>query len=268
VVDITERKRDEEERAQLLERERRARAEAQEAARLRQEFLSIASHELKTPLTSVKAAAQLLDRRLRQPVTEPERFIRLLDQLQSEIGRLEVLVSDLLDASRIQQGRLELRPEEVDLVALAGGVLERFEHMPERGALHRLVLDAPEEVRGVWDPARIDQVLTNLISNGLKYSPDGGTVGVRVRRVDDHAEITVSDQGIGIAPSERDGLFQPFARGDQVRQSIGGTGLGLYIAAQIVAQHGGSIAVESEPGVGSVFTVSLPARDPASQPLA
>ena len=172
--------------------------------------------------------------------------------------RLEELVADLLDASRIQQGRLELRPEPMDLAALARRVLERFEQAPERGEHHALELDVPEPVVGTWDPARLDQVITNLVSNALKYAPDGGVVRLRVRRGERDAELSVSDQGIGIAPEELAQLFQPFARGALARDSTGGTGLGLYISAQIVERHGGTIAVESEPGQGSTFTVRLP----------
>ncbi len=120
----------------------------------------------------------------------------------------------------------------------------------------------------VLDLARIDQVLTNLVSNALKYSPDGGTVWVRVRRAGEVAEVSVSDEGIGIPPEEQARLFQPFARGSATHTQIGGAGLGLYITAQIVERHGGTIGVESEPGKGSTFTVRLPlgARVPAERP--
>jgi signal transduction histidine kinase len=260
VVEITERKRIEQAAAELLDRERVARAAAQQATRQREEFLSIASHELKTPLTSIKASAQLLNRWLRRPDIKPARLEALSEQMRAEIERLELLVTDLLDASRIQQGRLELRPEATDLAQLAADALARVEHAPERTALHTLALDAPEPVIGQWDPARLDQVLTNLLSNALKYSPAGGTVRVSVRRTEagDTALLTVGDAGIGIAPDEQAQLFQPFARGATARQSIGGTGLGLYISAQIVEQHSGQIAVESAPGAGSTFTVRLP----------
>jgi signal transduction histidine kinase len=232
--------------------------EAEDAVRAREQFLSIASHELKTPLTSVKASAQLLERRMRQPDSDPARVSSLVSQLQGEIGRLEHLVADLLDATRIQQGRLELRREPVDLVVLARQGIERFEQVPERLPAHRLVLDSDATVSGVWDAARLDQVITNLLSNALKYSPGGGEVRLRVRDLGDQAEIAVSDEGIGITAREREQLFQPFARGDIARQSIGGTGLGLFITREIIDRHEGAIEVESEPGSGSTFTVRLP----------
>lgn len=244
------RKRMEEERAQLLE--------AEQAARVREEFLALASHELKTPLTTVKAYGQLLVRHLHQPSPDYQRLDRFARQIQEQIGRLETLVTDLLDASRIQRGRLELRLEVIDLAQLAEQVMARFELSPERTERHTVVLDTPEPVEGVWDRTRLDQVLTNLISNALKYSPHGGEVKVIARLDEDHAELIVSDQGIGIAASDRPKLFQPFSRGESAHLSASGTGLGLYIAAQVVEQHGGTIGLESEPAEGSTFTVRLP----------
>ena len=237
--------------------------EAQDAIRAREQFLSIASHELKTPLTSVKASAQLLDRRLRQEPIDRTRVVPLVGQIQSEISRLENLVLDLLDATRIQQGRLELRREPTDLVELARQAIERFESAAQLLPVHRLVLDAPSPVEAVLDPGRIDQVITNLVSNALKYSPDGGEIRVVVRADQGIAEIAVTDRGIGISPEEQATLFQPFARGDVARQSIGGTGLGLFISAEIIERHGGTIEVESALGRGSTFTVRLPLALPA-----
>ncbi len=251
------RKRMEEERAQLLE--------AEQAARVREEFLALASHELKTPLTTVKIYSQLLARHLHQPTPDYQRLDRFALQIQEQIGRLETLVTDLLDASRIQRGRLELHLEEVDLAHLTEQVMSRFELAPERTERHIVVLDMQDPVEGVWDRARLDQVLTNLISNALKYSPHGGEVKVIVRQDNDHAELIVSDQGIGITPSERPRLFQPFQRGESAHLSASGTGLGLYITAQIVEQHGGTIDLESEPAEGSTFTIRLP-RVPRVQP--
>jgi signal transduction histidine kinase len=140
------------------------------------------------------------------------------------------------------------------LVALAATVLERFDD--EEG--HTLILDAPEPVVGNWDPGRLDQVLTNLISNAVKYSPDGGEVHVSVREADDEVRVAVRDQGIGIAKRDQSEVFQPFRRLHADARVITGTGLGLYISSQIVARHGGSIDLESHPGEGSTFTVRLP----------
>jgi signal transduction histidine kinase len=181
-----------------------------------------------------------------------------ITRLQRQLGRLEALVADLLDASRIQQGQLILQRAHGDLVVLAQSVLGHFAEASERTPHHRLVLDAPEPVVGAWDLNRLDQALTNLVSNALKYSPEGGEVRVTVRQVDGRALMSVRDEGIGIPLTEQGKLFQPFVRSEAVRGTMIGTGLGLYITRQIVEQHGGMITVESEPGRGSTFTVQLP----------
>lgn len=243
--------------AQALDRAR-AYADARAAVRAREQFLSIASHELKTPLTSIKAAGQLIDRRLNEEQLDRSQLVWFSDQMRGEINRLELLVNDLLDASRIQQGRLDLRPARTDLVDLARVVVGRFEYAPIRLPEHTLVIEADAPVVGVFDPARIDQVITNLVSNALKYSPAGGEVRVRVTASGDIAMLTVSDSGIGLTEAEQAGMFQPFMRGDGVREHIGGTGLGLFISAEIVERHGGSVVVESVPGHGTTFFVYLP----------
>ena len=235
---------------------------AEQAARAREDFLLTASHELKTPLTSVKGAAQLLGRYIARAPFDQERAEALATRLQQEVLRLEALVADLLDAARIQRGRLDLRPRRTDLAELARRAVERAVGTPVHMPNHTLTLDAPVPVVGDWDPARLAQVLDNLIVNALKYSPDGGEVVVRV-----HAEpppgvalLSVADQGIGIGPADLPKLFQPFARADGVRETTGGTGLGLYITRQLVEAHGGTIEVASELGVGSRFSVRLPLR--------
>ena len=235
--------------------------EARAAARARDEFISVATHELKTPLTAVQGFAQLLQRLMDEPDLDRERASRVADQLAEHTARSVALVNDLLDVSRIQQGRLEMRPETVDLAALAQRVVSRFQGVPDWAETHRIVVDAPTEpIVGTWDPNLLDEVLTNLISNALKYSPDGGEVRVALRLEDADAEIAVSDSGIGMSEEEQLHLFQPFVRGATGRATAGGTGLGLYIAAQIVEQHGGRITVNSRLGEGSTFTVILPLR--------
>lgn len=182
-------------------------------------------------------------------------------RLLVQVERLEQLIAELLDTSRIQQGRLALQPEPMDLRELAKEVLERFADAAERTEQHCVVLEATEAVEGVWDPARLDQVLTNLLSDAVKYSPQGGEVRLAVHRQDDQAVVAVSDQGIGMAPDEQDRLFVPFQRSAQAQTIAGGFGLGLHIASEIVKQHGGTITVDSAPGKGTTFTVSLP-REP------
>ncbi len=232
--------------------------EAQRAILAREEFISIASHELKTPLTTVKSYAQMLAARLRKPAIDPDRLQYLTSRLEDQILRLETLVIDLLDASRIQQGRLEICLEPVDLVPLTREVISRFEDAPERLPEHRLVLDAPETVAGNWDPARLDQVLTNLVSNALKYSPQGGEIRITLRQHAHDTEIAVSDQGIGIPPEEQGHLFEPFTRTARSGEVASGQGLGLFITARIVQAHQGTIDIESQPQRGSTFTIHLP----------
>lgn len=246
------------ENARLFSQEQQSRATAEEAARSREQFLSIASHELKTPLTSIKAASQLLDRWLRRDNLDRDRVGRMNDQLRNEISRLELLVSDLLDATRIQQGRLDPRLESVDLAQVVRDLLPRFEVETGHATDHPIRLDLEDEVIGHWDPSRLDQVVTNLLSNAIKYSPAGSEVRISVCRDGSNAILTVSDDGIGLSKEDQHRLFQPFARADAVRQSIGGTGLGLFISRQIVEHHGGTIEVDSEPGAGSTFIVRLP----------
>jgi PAS domain S-box-containing protein len=233
--------------------------EAQEAVRIREEFLSIASHELKTPLTTVKGYSQILGRMLRRDKLDKDRLTRLTDQLQEQLSRFETLIADLLDVSRIQQRGLELRPEPTDLVELARMVVSRFEYPAEPDQQHAFVVDGPDELHGIWDPDRLDQVLTNLISNAVKYSPDGGEVRVEISmQSGDYVELAVCDEGIGIPEDEQPQLFRPFARSETVQRAINGVGLGLYISQQIVNRHGGLIWLESEPGKGSRFVLQVP----------
>jgi PAS domain S-box-containing protein len=236
-------------------------AAAQAAIGLREEFLGVAAHELRTPLTTLKGYTQFLARLLGQSALDRDRLTAAHAALERQLGRLERLVADLLDVARMQRGELALRPEPMDLVDLARQVLDRFEQAPERSARHRLVLEATEAVVGRWDPDRLDQALTNLVSNALKYSPAGGEVRVRVARCDGAAIVRVRDEGLGLAPEEQAGIFRPYARGRAAR-GVEGTGLGLYVAAQVAARHGGTIAVESTLGAGSTFTIRLPLAGP------
>ena len=258
--DITARKQAEDERDALLRREQAARAEAEQLARLREEFLTIASHELKTPLTTIKGSAELLVRYLQRPETAQDttRLNRLTTMLHQQIEHMTVLVDDLLDLSRLQRGQLQLRPAPLDFAAVVRQVVERFRVANERAAATRLILAAPATLPGVADENRLDQIVTNLVSNALKYSPQGGEVSVTLRAAGTQVELAVRDHGLGIAPEDQAALFQPFARGPQAGAVASGIGVGLYITARIVERHGGSIAVTSAPGAGSTFTVRLP----------
>jgi signal transduction histidine kinase len=252
--------------------ERELLAESERIAGARQEFLLTASHELKTPITAVRMAAQLLDRAVVQhdPAFRADQaaILRWRDQLIIGINRLEELVAELLDAARIQRGQLDLHPEQVDLAAIVRDVVERFELSGQRTTRHQIILDAPASLVGVWDPEGIDQVVTNLVSNALKYSPQGGRVSVRLEEFDDAARLTVSDTGIGIAPEFQTELFKPFERGSALDQGISGTGLGLYIIKRVVEQHGGTVALDSAPGAGTTVTIDLPCSPAAAEAVA
>lgn len=239
--------------------------QAHEAVRLRDQFVAIASHELRTPVTSIRGYAQLLERQATQGTLDTARASRHASQIVVQASRLAALIGDLLDTSRFQQGRLDLNLEPCDLTEMASEALAAFRTAPERTPQHMLRFVGSVPVIGQWDRARLDQILTNLLSNALKYSPAGGEVCVEVRTTaDDRAVLVVSDQGIGIPRAEQAQLFQPFVRGRLLHGQIGGTGLGLYIVRQIVEGHGGTIAVASTPEQGTTFTVTLPRAFPAA----
>lgn len=226
-----------------------------EADRLKSTFVSVVSHELKTPVATILGYAETLARP--DAVWDSGTIRELANVIQEEARRLDRLITDLLDASRIQARALPLKEEEVDLEMLARRVAQRFQPQTDR---HEIRVRFPPDfpiVRG--DPLRLEQVLNNLVSNAIKYSPNGGTVRIRGQVRPDEVIVTVSDEGIGIPPTEQGRIFDPFYRVDEgpVRQA-GGVGLGLYLARAIVEAHGGRIWVESEPGKGSTFAFSLP----------
>jgi signal transduction histidine kinase len=231
------------------------------ASREKDEFLRMASHELKTPISSVSLAVQMIERMLRRDALDTNRLGRLVVGIRTQVGRAAELVNDLLDVSRFETGALHLRREPVDLVALAQAAAERERDTLPDDARHQLVVEAPPDstIRVQGDDTRLDQVLTNLLSNAVKYSPGGGVVRVQVGREAGDAVIRVIDHGIGIPSSERDRLFAPFSRTEAARESgVPGTGLGLYITRHIVEAHGGTVAVHDTPGGGATFTVKLP----------
>lgn len=222
------------------------------------DFLAAAAHDLKTPLTTIKGLAQVLHRQA--AVANDPRGLRTLDNLARIEGaatRMNNLIDELLDATRLQMGhQIELRQRPTDLVTLARQVIG---DMRRSSPVHHLVLDAAqEEIWGLWDAGRLERVLTNLLSNAIKYSPDGGVVTVRVWQEGEKGFLSVTDEGVGIAPEDIGRIFEQFYRARNVQGMLPGTGIGLAGARRIVEQHHGSITVESEPGVGSVFTVSLP----------
>lgn len=242
---------------------RQARAEAVRNLRTRDAFLSIASHELKTPLTALQLQVDGLYRSFssNRPLDQ-ERLQRRLESVRRQARRLAGLVDDLLDVSRLASGRLSLTPEPVNLAGLVAEVLLRFETEAHRVGSELRVSgdDDGRQMVGLWDPARLDQVITNVIANALKYGA-GKPVDVRLRRQADWAEIEVQDHGIGIAAEDQERIFRRFERAVPDR-NFGGFGLGLWISQEIVRAMGGNIRVTSRAGAGATFTIALPVHQP------
>ena len=233
-------------------------AEAQEAIRAREDFLSVASHELRTPITSLQLAVDSVIQLLESGhlASAPPEFLgSILDAARRQSRRLEKLVEDLLDVSRIGAGRLELKRERIELAHIAAEVVAQVRD-EAAAAECTLTVDLEDGIDGQWDRLRLEQVATNLLSNAIKYGV-GGPVHIAVdgdRRV---GRLRVSDHGIGIAPDMQARIFDRFERAVPA-QNYGGLGLGLYIARRIVEAHGGTISVKSEEGQGATFTVELP----------
>ncbi len=250
VRDVTERRRTEEKA--LLYRK------AQAEVRARDEFLSVASHELRTPVAALQLQLQTLKRVAERSRDEVPRAVSdRIDSLERQTRRVAVLVGELLDLSRLRLGRLELRREEVDVSELAREVTAPFQ---EEGQGGRVRVDAPAPAVGRFDRVRLEQVLVNLLANAVKFG-EGKPIAVRVEAADGAVRLAVSDQGIGIGPEDHARIFGRFERAVSP-QHFGGLGLGLFIVREIVEAHGGSVRVESAPGSGATFTVELPRSPP------
>lgn len=230
-----------------------------EALFYRDEFLSIASHELKTPLTSLKLQSQLFKRSVAKQdkmAYSQERIDRLADEVDRQVKRLTRLVDDMLDISRIRSGKLSIQPEKVNLALLASEVLERSRSMFEDNDRVAPALRRCDPCEVFCDRFRIEQVMGNLLNNAYRYGR-GQPVSVEVITKGNVAHVSIIDQGIGIDRQDKEKIFTRFRRAVPASE-VSGLGLGLYIAKQIVEAHGGAIRVESELNKGSTFTVELP----------
>ncbi len=228
-----------------------------EVNRAKTKFVNEVAHELRAPLTSIKGYVDLI---LEDEDYTKEEIYEWLKVVQANSNRLSQLIADLLDVSRIEAGKITLKQEPVDLVAVISDVLATFQG---QAAAKRLSLSSfvPDDLLWILgDRDRVIQVLNNLVSNAIKYTPDGGQVLVSAQRQQHMVRVDVVDSGIGLSPADQQRLFEKFFRADHplVRQ-VAGTGLGLSIAKGIVEMHGGRIWVESEPGAGSMFSFTLPA---------
>ena len=269
ILDITAQKESEGDRERLLRSERSARLETEDARlllagqneRLREldglkdEFVSLVSHELRTPLTSIRGYLELvLDGAAGSLTEEQDRFLRVVER---NADRLLGLVGDLLFVAQVDAGRLPVEFDDLDLALVAAECVDGLRPAAEAKSLELIVDASPLAAKG--DRGRLDQLLGNLVSNAVKFTPEGGRVTVRVSAQDGSALIEVSDNGIGVPEEELDELFTRFFRSSTATENaIPGTGLGLVIAKAIAEAHGGKIAVESREGVGTTFKVTLP----------
>jgi len=225
---------------------------------MRDDFMSIVSHELKTPLNTLILEVQLRKLQLGRNNLEAfseERLRNMVDKDERQIQSLIRLIDDMLDVSRIRTGKLSIRPSRTDLAQLVGNVVESFAAQMEACGCE-LRLERNEPIIGVWDAFRIEQVLANLLTNAMRYGA-GKPVHVSVVSCADGACIEVRDHGIGISPQSLERIFCQFERAEG-SESSAGLGLGLFIADQIVRAHNGRIQVQSEEGQGSLFRVLLP----------
>ena len=254
--DVTDRLRAEAERNQLLAREQAARADAESANRAKDEFLATLSHELRTPLTSMLGWVRLL----REETLSEDRVAHALESIERNTRLQAKLINDMLDVSRIVAGKLQLDLRTVDLPQIVDDAVESIRAEAERKAiaLERKIDPAAGPVRG--DAVRLQQIVGNLLTNALKFTPAGGRVDVRVERQDASAHVIVSDSGIGIDPQVLPHVFDRFRQADSTSsRKHGGLGLGLAIARHLTALHGGTVRAES-PGLGegATFTIALP----------
>lgn len=242
----------------LLDELRSTQAELEGAVRMRDDFMSIVSHELKTPLNTLILEVQLRKLQLSRnnfTAFSEERLRNMVDKDERQIQSLIRLIDDMLDVSRIRTGKLSIRPSRTDLSQLVGNVVENFSAQMEACGCE-LRLERNEPIAGVWDAFRIEQVLANLLTNAMRYGA-GKPVQVSVTSCTEGACIEVRDHGIGISPKSLERIFCQFERAEGSEGSAG-LGLGLFIADQIVRAHDGRIQVQSQEGQGSLFRVVLP----------
>ena len=224
--------------------------------RTKSEFLNLASHELRGPITVIRGYLSMIERG--SLGVAPQEILDAIPVLSAKAEQMNLLVEQMLEAARLEEGRLELKPETADLRDIAAQAVELMR--PLGDASHQLVLQVPEQpVRVEVDTSRISTIITNLIENAIKYSPKGGEVQLAVTAVDGVGEVSVTDRGVGIAEADLPKLFSRFGRiATPQTRHIGGTGLGLYLSRELARLHGGDIHVRTAPGQGSTFQLTVP----------
>jgi PAS domain S-box-containing protein len=238
--------------------------EEQAARRLKDHFLSMASHELRTPITAIKALTDLVQRTLdTRGAIDSAQLARRLASIQREADRLALLSMDLLDVSRLHTGTLPIHHDAHDLTGIVAAAVERQRDVLGDAARHALVLRQPTDPIPVRvERTRLEQVMSNLLENAVKYAPDGGTIQVMTSVAGQSAQIQVTDPGIGIPAADLSKIFTPFFRAANASsQTFMGLGLGLYLSKALIEAHGGTIMVHSVEGQGTTFTVTLPIQD-------
>ncbi|MGM9478071.1 PAS domain-containing sensor histidine kinase [Pedobacter sp. GSP4] len=229
------------------------------AAEIRKDdFLAVSSHELRTPLTTIKGYNQSVLRML-PPDIDPK-ILTMVKKSAGQVDRLHKIVTSLLEMSRIQTGKLTLIREEVDLSVLIADVVEDFR---ESNPGHHLSIEGAVSRPVMIDESQISQVLYNLVSNAIKYAPGSAKITLALSEVSNYAKISVRDYGLGISIEDQKSIFDRFFRVSSVQKHFPGMGIGLYISAQIVRQHGGTLWVDSEPSKGATFSFTLPLKEKA-----
>ena len=227
--------------------------ERREVERRKDDFLAIASHELKTPLTTIKGYLQALKRGTGQSLSEKNEL--LLSKTSLQVDRLNTMVSELLDVSRIKTGNLTLHKAPLNIEHV---ILESVEMIKTAAVSQEILVKGSCDAQVLGDESHLVQLITNLLSNAIKYAPNSKEIIVHVGRVNNYAKISVQDFGLGIAPADQKKIFERFFRVSEIQQKYAGMGVGLYICEQIVKEHGGALWVESEKGKGSTFSFTLP----------
>lgn len=228
------------------------------AIQARDDFLALASHELSTPLTTLKLASQIRKRQIQSgdySLCEPSHVIKILNEDAKQIDRLQRLINSMLDVKYITEGKLQLKKEIIDLTKVMNEIIERLN--PQIVSSNsEVIFEAKYSILGCWDRCKIEQVFTNLLTNAVKYG-SGKPIIVNVTKTETVAEIIVKDKGIGISSQDYERIFQPFERA-VATNNISGLGIGLYIVKQYVEAHGGYVQIESQLNRGTVIIVNLP----------